>query len=69
MIDRLAESYYSSSDPQLSKSDDELIEINDRASRYVADACRQAISELTEEERESLKNDNDLLWDLIQEYL
>lgn len=68
-IDGLAERYYANNDPQFEPSADDEIEINDRASRYVATACINAIDDLTQEERESLADDTDLLWDLINEHL
>ena len=67
-IDGLAERYYADSDPQF-QDDEHFIEVNDRASRYVATACINAIDNLTQEERESLADDTDLLWDLIHEHL
>ena len=68
-FDGLAERYYASADPQFAPSDDDLTEINSRASRYVAAACLNAIDDLTQEERKSLADDTDLLWDLISDYL
>lgn len=67
--DGLAERYYSNSDPQFAPSADDEKEINIRASEYVAEKCAEAIDDLTQEERKSLQDDSDLLWDLIQEYL
>ena len=68
-MDGLLERYYSQFDPQFAPSDDDAIETNRRASEYVANACRNAIDDLTQEERESLADDTDLLWDLINKYL
>ncbi len=69
MMDTLAENYYSKFDPQFAPSADDELETNRRASEYVANACLNAIEDLTEEERNSLADDTDLLWDLINKYL
>lgn len=69
IMDELAELHYANSDPQFEPSEDDEIETNERASKYVANACMVAIAELSEEERESLKEDSDYLWDLIMDYL
>ena len=69
IMDELAELHYANSDPEFEPSEDDVIELNERASNYVANACKVAIAELSEEERESLKDDSDLLWDLITDYL
>lgn len=68
-MDELAELHYANSDPEFEPSEDDFIETNERASNYVANACKVAIAELSEEERESLKEDSDLLWDSIMDYL
>lgn len=68
-IDTLAETHYSRFDPQYEVSADDLQEVNERASRYVAKAFINAIDELTQEERESLEENSDTLWDLIGSYI
>lgn len=68
-LDTLAENHYSRFDPQYEPSADDLQETNERASRYVAKACIDAINELSQEELESIANDSDRLWEIIGEYL
>lgn len=67
-IDGLAERYYASADPQFAEDDEEK-EINHRAADYVAQACFIALDDLSPEERESLEQSPERLFDLIQSYI
>lgn len=67
-FDGLAERYYASADPQFEAEDEEK-ELNHRAADYVAQACFIALDDLSPEERESLEQSPERLFDLIQSYI
>lgn len=67
-IDGLAERYYSHDDPQF-QDDEHFIEVNNRASKIIIKAIEDALCELTEEERESLRQDSDTITDFFNSYI